>query len=109
MTDTSKLDNLKILLGIDNDNEDAQLGVYLEMAKTEIMNWLYSSTGQDPTEYAFPERYDWTQINACIAGFNLNGAENQAAHSENGISRTFKYSDMVEYIHAHVFPFVGVL
>lgn len=108
MTDSSKLENLKILLGIEGNDEDAQLGVYLEMAQTEIMNWLYSSTGEDPTMFRFPERYDWVQINACIAGFNLNGAENQATHSENGISRTFKYSDMVDYIHAHVYPYVGI-
>ena len=109
MTRSDKLDNLKILLGISNNDEDAQLNVYLDMAETEIMNWLYSSTGEDVNEYPFPERYDWTQINACIAGFNLSGAENQVTHSENGISRTFKYSDMVEYIHAHVFPYVGVV
>lgn len=108
MTDENKLANLKTLLGIKTTDEDAQLGVYLEMAKDEIMNWLYSSAGESEGA-PFPERYDWIQINACIAGFNLSGAENQMTHSENGISRTFRYSDMIEYIHAHVYPYVGTL
>ena len=107
MTDVNKLSNLKILLGINTTDEDAQLGVYLEMAKDEIMNWLYSSVGGSEGN-PFPEKYDWVQISACIAGFNLSGAENQMTHSENGISRTFKYSDMVDYIHAHVYPYVGI-
>lgn len=108
MTDTEKLNNLKILLDIHTNDADDQLGVYLGMAKTEILNWLYSSVGT-PEGVQFPERYDWVQINACIAGFNLSGAENQMTHSENGISRTFKYSDMVDYIHAHVYPYVGTM
>ena len=107
MTRTEKLNNLITLLGA-SESDSTLLGVYLDQAEAEIMNWLYSSTGENPSEYSFPERYDWVQINACIAGFNLSGAENQATHSENGIQRTFKYSDMVDYIHAHVYPYVGV-
>ena len=52
--------------------------------------------------------YDMTQIMSCVVGYNLNGAENQTAHGENGISRSFRYSDMIDYIRAHVIPFCGV-
>jgi len=54
-------------------------------------------------------QFDWIQIWACVAGFNLRGAENQTAHSENGIGRSFRYSDTVDYIHNHVPAFVGVV
>lgn len=107
MTDQEKLENLTTLLGA-SESDSSLLTVYLKQAEQEIMNWVFSSTREDPSEYPFPSRYDWVQINACIAGFNLSGAENQATHSENGISRTFKYSDMVDYIHAHVYPYVGI-
>jgi hypothetical protein len=49
------------------------------------------------------------QIMACVAGYNLTGAENEQSNSENGISRTFKYSDMVDYIRSHILQFVGVI
>jgi len=54
-------------------------------------------------------QYDTLQIMACIAGYNLNGAENQTADSEIGKSRTFKYSDMLAYIHAMLVPYCGIV
>ena len=108
MTDQEKLNNLIALLGASESDSDL-LTIYLNQAEAEIMNWLYSSTAEDPTEFPFPSRYDWVQINACIAGFNLSGGENETHHAENGITRDFKYSDMVDYIHGHVFPYVGVV
>jgi hypothetical protein len=53
--------------------------------------------------------YDMVQIMACVAGYGLSGAENQTSHNENGIQRSFKHSDMIDYIHAHVLRYVGVI
>ena len=50
-----------------------------------------------------------TQVHAVIAGYSISGAENQTAHSENGISRSFKYEDMIAYIRSHVIPIVKVI
>lgn len=50
-----------------------------------------------------------TQINAVIAGYSISGAEGEVTHSENGISRTFKYEDMVNYIRSHVIPIAKVI
>lgn len=54
-------------------------------------------------------QFDTIQVMACIVGYGLSGAENQVSHSENGINRSFKYSDMVQFIHAHVLHYVGIL
>ena len=107
MTTEAKLEMLKTLLGADEDGDEL-LAAYLEMAEAEILNWLYIRSSV-PEEASLPSKYDMVQIQACVAGFNLQGAENQGSHSENGISRTFRYSDMIEYIHAHVQPYVGVI
>lgn len=107
MKKADKLNKLITLLGA-SQSDSALLEIYLDQAGDEIMNWLYSSTNEDPSEYPFPEKYDWVQINACITGFNLSGGENETHHSENGITRDFKYSDMLDYIHAHVYPYVGI-
>jgi hypothetical protein len=53
--------------------------------------------------------YDTAMIQACVVGYGLQGAEGQTAHSENGINRTFKYSDMVDYLHRNVPAYVGIL
>lgn len=107
MSTEEKLVMLKTFLG-NPEGEDDLLTAYLEMAETEILNWLYIRS-EVPEDATFPTKYDMVHVQACVAGFNLQGAENQGSHSENGISRTFRYSDMVGYIHGHVQPFVGVI
>lgn len=106
MTIDEKISILNSILGI--SGEDDLLTAYLLLAKKEILSWKYSySTEEIPTEV--PEELETVQIQAVITGFNLNGAENQLVHSENGITRNFKFIDMAEYIHNNVIPMAGVL
>lgn len=108
MTDAEKLSQLKALLQITDTTQDATLAVYLSIAKSEILSWLYSGkTPDDVTDV--PARYEPTQVMSVVAGYGLQGAENQTAHSENGISRTFKHEDMISYIRSHVAAYVGVV
>jgi len=108
MTQEEKLSKLKTLLGITSEEQDSLLTVYLDLSKGEILSWMYSGAPPDGVSDV-PAQYETTQIMAVVAGYGLSGAENQTAHSENGISRTFKYSDMVDYIRSHVTPYVGVI
>ena len=109
MTDADKLAKLKKILGITGTSEDDLLNAYLDMSKQEILNWMYSLCGGVPTTVtAVPSKYEITQIYAVVAGYNLMGAENQKAHNENGINRTFHYSDMVEYIRNNVVAYIGL-
>lgn len=108
MSISEKLALLKTLLSISDTDSDDLLVAYLAMAEKEILNWLYIRS-EVPDGAELPSKYDMVLIQSCVAGFNLMGAENQGSHSENGISRTFRYSDMIDYIHAHVQPFVGVI
>jgi hypothetical protein len=106
MTNTEKLSQIKILLDISDASEDAKLTVYLDLARAEILSWLYSGkTPEAVTEV--PAQYETTQVFAVVAGYSLSGAENQTAHTENSITRQFKYSDMVQYIRNNVMPYLG--
>lgn len=87
-----KINKIKLILG--GDEKEDVIGAYLEMAESEILSW-------SGVESVSPN-YDTVQIMAVIAGYNLLGAENQTSHSENGISRVFKYSDMLAYIRNNV-------
>ena len=108
MTDAEKLSQLKALLQITDTTQDATLAVYLSLAKSEILSWLYSGkTPEGVTDV--PVQYEPTQVMACVAGFSQSGADGQLTHSENGISRTFKHEDMVAYIRSHVAAYVGVV
>lgn len=109
MTPGDKLTAIKRILGIEGDSEDELLETYLSMAWHEIVSWRYSyiANAEEPQEV--PSEYETTQIFAVVAGYSQGGAENQTSHSENGISRSFKYEDMIAYIRSHVIPFAKVL
>lgn len=108
MTISEKLAQLKALLQVKDTSQDALLSTYLDFAKAEILAWLYSGkTPEGVTDV--PERYEPTQIMACVVGYGLSGAEGQSAHSENGTSRTFDYPTMIDYIRKNVTPYAKVI
>ena len=107
MTENEKLDMIKKLLDV-GDSEDRRIAAYLNLAEKEILNWRYSSAPASKPK-TVPEEYETTLIHAVVAGYSISGAEGQTAHSENGISRTFKYADMVAYIRSNVIPYCGVM
>ena len=104
-SDTNKLATLKQLLGVEasDSSQDDLLKTYLDMARQEIINWVYINYAEIPGDAEMPDKYNITQINAVVAGFNLRGGENELRHVENGITREFNYPDMLSYIRAHVF------
>lgn len=173
MTTAEKLSMLKSLLKITDTSLDAELAVYLDFTKKELIFWRYGSLTTPPiarakdsednlvlvsvgtfigaisptsgTSYAFTYagdgwqyasadieladyglfisdtitpiegetitvkytetplvEFDTVQIAACMAGYSISGAEGQTSHTENTISRVWKYEDMVSYIRQHV-------
>ena len=107
MTDSQKLNRLKVILGITANDEDDLLKEYLDIAKDEILNWLYIRLGTDSDRVdEVPAVYEQVQIMAVVAAFNIRGAEGQTLHIENGMHRQFVYDDLVKYVRTHVFPYV---
>lgn len=104
MTNSEKLSTLKTLLGIEaSDNtQDEVLNVYLSMSESEILNWMYIKFPDVIADAEMPEKYAITQIQAVVAGYNLQGGENELKHTENSIIREFDYSTMVDWIRGHV-------
>ena len=109
MTMDAKLSMLESLLVIKEPTEELEtmLTAYLEMAAQEIIQWRYSYAKNIPDEV--PAEYEVTQVFAVVEGYNQQGAEGQSMHSENNLYLTFKYGDMVDYIHRMVIPFVKVI
>lgn len=108
MTESQKRESIRQILGIDI-SEEPRISAYLNLAKAEILSWLYGYTDKNVDECELPSEYDTIQINAVVAGYSISGAEGQLSHSENGISRTFKHYDMSDYIRSNVTPYVGVM
>ncbi len=108
MTTKEKLTMLKAFMRIEGNADDALLTAYLNAAEMEILSWKYGYC-KDRMPSEVDEEDEMTQIHAVIAGFNIAGAENQISHSENGVSRSFKFSDMIIYVRANVIPFAKLI
>ena len=111
MTDQQKLANVKAILGIgaSDTTQDSMISAYLGLAGEAILEWMYINLDGIPTGTTVPDKYATAQVMAVVAGINIRGGENQWKHSENGIVREWHYTDMIEYVRAHVnqIPKVG--
>lgn len=107
MTADEKITAINKMLDIKEDND--KLSVYLNFARDEILNKMYAFDNKPKDITDVPSKYEQVQIMAVLVGLTVAGAEGQNSHSENGISRSFSYPTMVEYIHKHVMTVVGVL
>jgi hypothetical protein len=111
VTPEAKLAMVKAILRIDDTDtsEDALITTYLDMAQQEMLSWRYSHANPDNVPETVPPEYEITQVQAVINGYTQAGVEGQVLSIENGIHRHFNYSDMVEYVRAHVIPIAGVM
>lgn len=110
MTNAQKLITLQTLLedGGDVPSEE-KLNTYLDVAGHEILAWMYHLVGGVPSDVSsVPSKYDAVQVYAVVAGYTQAGAEGEQTHIENSVHRHFRYSDMLDYIHNNVLPFVRV-
>lgn len=87
---------------------DEQLSIYLDFARVEILGWIYSLIPKPDGVDGVPDKYMTVQCMSVVVGLGLLGGTNEVQHDENGIARVFKYSDMVDYIRAHVTPYARV-
>ena len=110
MTDAEKLATVKVLLEDGGEMpSDEKLNTYLSIAKSEILAWQYHLVGGVPDDVTdIPAKYENTQIYSVVAGYTHAGSEGESRHVENSVTRDFKYSDMLDYIHNNVLPFVRV-
>ena len=106
MTAEEKLAMVKTIMAGDAP-DDATIASYLELAKTEILQWRYSYN-PDAMPEDVPAAYEMTQIYAVVSGFTQRGVEGQSVSIENGIHRHFAFEDMVRYIRGNVIAMAKV-
>jgi len=106
MTDTEKLDMLKVLVGITDTTDDAALAVFLTLSARKILSRAYP---YDPTVVVVPVQYDTLQCEIAAYLWNKRGAEGQTAHTENGINRQYENADVPSSMLKSVVPYCGVI
>ena len=101
-------EEVKNLCGINNTEYDRLLLSMVKLAKVELLSWRFGyAPTLVPEDDIVPADLESVWISAVVAGYSIAGAENQTTHSENGVARSFKHTDIVDYIHKNVTPYVG--
>ncbi len=106
MTDSEKLNMLKVLVDVEGNDKDNALTVYLTLAGQKIIAKAYP---YDSTQNTVPPEYDVLQCEIAAYLWNKRGAEGQTSHSENGISRSYENGDVPPSMLKSVVPSCGVM
>lgn len=105
MTDSELKTQIKIKYGREVD--DALLSVYLSEARAECIRHEYQLLKETPQNVDV-SKYDKVVSDAVVLELVKRGAEFEGTHSENGVSRTYGYTDMADYIASKIVPYAGV-
>lgn len=89
-----------------NEADESTVSAYLGIAASKICRRAYPF---DPTAAEVPEQYSLLQVEIAVYLLNKRGAEGEAAHSENGISRTYENGDVPSSMLRQIVPMCGVL
>lgn len=106
MTNEQKLAMVRTIMGPDAPDDETIMS-YLELAKTEILQWRFSLNPEAIPDDV-PAAYEMTQVYAVVNGFTQRGLEGQSVSIENGVHRHFDFTDMVRYIRGNVIAFAKV-
>lgn len=98
----------KMLMITDSDADDT-IATMLDIANDAILDRLYCVSGRPEGTDTIPRDCMPILVNSVVISFSQVGAEGELSHNEDGVSRTYNYSNMLEYINRHVIPFVGGL
>lgn len=102
----TKLQELKIRLGIKDNSKDDLLSLLISDAEKAILNRLY------PYENAnnkLPMNYKNKQLEIAIYLYNRQGSEGEISHNENGISRSYESSSIPNSMLKDIVPYCGVV
>lgn len=86
MTISEKIDAMSVAIAPDTAG-DKVLEYQLNEAEAMILNKLYPFGYEEGT--SLPYRYERLQIKLAVELFTQRGAEGQASHTENGMTRTW--------------------
>lgn len=101
-----EIEKKEMVKAMAEETNDSTVSAYLGIAGNKICRKAYPF---DPTVTEVPEQYHFLQVEIAVYLLNKRGAEGEAAHSENGISRTYENGDVPPSMLRQIVPMCGVL
>lgn len=84
------LDQVKTLLGLSDDSQDALLMSVIELMSARLASLLGTES--------VPEEMTYIAVEASVRRFNRIGSEGMASHNVEGESISYKDSDFAEFM-----------
>ena len=88
MTTEEKITRVQTLVGADEEATDALIAVYLDDAKSAILNRRYPFGIPEGTDDV-PAMYESLECRLAARYFLRRGAEGEISHNEDGVNRTY--------------------
>lgn len=101
-----ELEKIAMAKTLSGETDELTVSSYLKIAGNKICRKAFPF---DPTVTEAPEQYSLLQVEIAVYLLNKRGAEGEAAHSENGISRTYEDGDVPPSMLRQIVPMCGVL
>lgn len=101
-----EIEKKEMVKAMTEETNDSTVSAYLGIAGNKICRKAFPF---DPTVTEVPEQYHFLQVEIAVYLMNKRGAEGEAAHSENGISRTYENGDVPLSMLRQIVPMCGVL
>lgn len=101
-----EIEKKEMVKAMTEETNDSTVSAYLGIAGNKICRKAFPF---DPAVTEVPEQYHFLQVEIAVYLLNKRGAEGEAAHSENGISRTYENGDVPPSMLRQIVPMCGVL
>lgn len=88
------------------ENNEEIISLLVDLACQNVVNRRYPFGYTEEQKQAAVDQYSNVVFRAVVYAYNMQGAEGQSSHSENGISRTFIDEDK---LYTEIVPMCGVL
>lgn len=105
MTNLELINTVQTMLEDDSVSEEV-VSTYLNIAAERIIRKAYP---YDDTVSEVPLKYHTLQCEIACYLITKRGAEGQSAHTENGITRTYAYTDVPNALLNSIRPYCGVI
>lgn len=105
MTDAAKLEMLNKLV---EDADPTVLALYLDIARSKILERLYPLADNDRANFPLPSFYDMAQVQIAQYFYNNAGTYGLMSHTEQGVTDTFASADIPHDFVRNIIPFATI-
>ena len=103
---TSESDKITLVQGMCGEEDVDVISAYLYIAGQKILRRAFP---YDRSRSEVPEEYTHLQLEATVYLLNKRGAEGEASHTENGVSRSYENADLPDSMLREIIPMGGLV